>query len=178
MLDVDLLERLVEVSSSLGEALGARHDVAGRFEAPVRARVDAGASRATRSSAPSCGASERARSSSGRRPRRSPSVRPQSRSSWRGSKARPSRRSDGSTRRSRARCRRGAPRADDDGDVDRDELAARITRLDARREALGKVNPLAREEYEAEKERLDELTAPARRPRARRSASSPRSATS
>ena len=42
--------------------------------------------------------------------------------------------------------------------IDRDELAARITRLDARREALGKVNPLAREEYEAEKVRLDELT--------------------
>jgi chromosome segregation protein len=40
---------------------------------------------------------------------------------------------------------------------DRDELAARADRLDARREALGKVNPLAQEEYEAEKERLEEL---------------------
>ena len=47
--------------------------------------------------------------------------------------------------------------ADDGGSIDRDELAARITRLESRREALGKVNPLAKEEYEAEKERLEEL---------------------
>jgi chromosome segregation protein len=40
---------------------------------------------------------------------------------------------------------------------DRAELAARADRLDSRREALGKVNPLAKEEYEAEKERLEEL---------------------
>ena len=33
-----------------------------------------------------------------------------------------------------------------------------MTRLEARREALGKVNPLAKEEYEAEKERLEELS--------------------
>jgi chromosome segregation protein len=38
-------------------------------------------------------------------------------------------------------------------------LVARIDRLDRRREQLGQVNPLAREEYEAEKERLDELVA-------------------
>ena len=39
----------------------------------------------------------------------------------------------------------------------RDELAARVERLERRREQLGQVNPLAKEEYEAEKERLDEL---------------------
>jgi len=44
----------------------------------------------------------------------------------------------------------------DDGD--RDELAAKLERLERRREQLGQVNPLAREEYEAEKERLDELS--------------------
>ena len=32
-----------------------------------------------------------------------------------------------------------------------------MTRLESRREALGQVNPLAKEEYEAEKERLEEL---------------------
>jgi chromosome segregation protein len=38
------------------------------------------------------------------------------------------------------------------------ELAARLSRLERRREQLGAVNPLAKEEYEAEKERLDELS--------------------
>ena len=40
---------------------------------------------------------------------------------------------------------------------DRDELATRVDRLETRRATLGQVNPLAREEYEAEKERLDDL---------------------
>jgi chromosome segregation protein len=40
---------------------------------------------------------------------------------------------------------------------DRDQLSARAERLRARREELGRVNPLAKEECEAEKERLDEL---------------------
>ena len=40
---------------------------------------------------------------------------------------------------------------------DRDELAARAERLETRRATLGQVNPLAREEYEAEKERLTDL---------------------
>ncbi len=41
---------------------------------------------------------------------------------------------------------------------DRDELAARLRRSEQRREVLGQVNPLAKEEFEAEKERLDELS--------------------
>ena len=40
---------------------------------------------------------------------------------------------------------------------DRDELAEKAERLERRRESLGQVNPLAKEEYEAEKERLEEL---------------------
>jgi chromosome segregation protein len=40
---------------------------------------------------------------------------------------------------------------------DREELAARIERLERRRETLGQVNPLAKEEYDREKERLTEL---------------------
>jgi len=39
----------------------------------------------------------------------------------------------------------------------REELAERLARLERRREQLGQVNPFAREEYEAEKARLDEL---------------------
>jgi chromosome segregation protein len=49
----------------------------------------------------------------------------------------------------------GAPPADGD---DRDELSERIDRLERRREALGQVNPLAKQEYEQEKERLTELS--------------------
>jgi chromosome segregation protein len=40
---------------------------------------------------------------------------------------------------------------------DREQLSIRAERLEARRTALGMVNPLAKEEYEAEKERLDDL---------------------
>jgi chromosome segregation protein len=43
-------------------------------------------------------------------------------------------------------------------ELSRDELADRLARLERRREQLGRVNPLAREEYEAEKRRLDELS--------------------
>jgi chromosome segregation protein len=41
---------------------------------------------------------------------------------------------------------------------DRDELAERIERLERRRESLGQVNPLAKQEYDQEKERLVELS--------------------
>jgi len=40
---------------------------------------------------------------------------------------------------------------------DRDELAERAERLERRRESLGQVNPLAKEEYDSERARLDEL---------------------
>ena len=42
--------------------------------------------------------------------------------------------------------------------TDRDELAEKLARDERRRESLGQVNPLAQEEYEAEKERLKELS--------------------
>jgi chromosome segregation protein len=42
--------------------------------------------------------------------------------------------------------------------TDRAELADKLDRYERRREQLGQVNPLAKEEYEAEKERLQELT--------------------
>ena len=42
---------------------------------------------------------------------------------------------------------------------DREQLVTTVERLERRRETLGQVNPLAHEEYEAEKERLEELVA-------------------
>jgi chromosome segregation protein len=42
--------------------------------------------------------------------------------------------------------------------TDRAELADKLDRYERRREQLGQVNPLAKEEYDAEKERLQELT--------------------
>jgi chromosome segregation protein len=42
---------------------------------------------------------------------------------------------------------------------DREQLVATAERLERRRETLGQVNPLAHEEYEAEKVRLEELAA-------------------
>jgi chromosome segregation protein len=42
---------------------------------------------------------------------------------------------------------------------DRDQLVAFVERLERRRETLGQVNPFAQEEYEAEKTRLEELSA-------------------
>ena len=48
---------------------------------------------------------------------------------------------------------------------DPEELADKLARLERRREALGSVNPLAKEEYEREKERLTELRRAARGPR-------------
>ena len=41
---------------------------------------------------------------------------------------------------------------------DREEIVVKLERLERRRESLGRVNPLAQEEYEAEKERLAELS--------------------
>src|SRR5207344_2994615 len=40
---------------------------------------------------------------------------------------------------------------------DRDALAEKLGRLERRHEALGRVNPLAKEEYDAEKARAEEL---------------------
>jgi chromosome segregation ATPase len=57
-----------------------------------------------------------------------------------------------------ARRRLEAAAAEPSEGDDRDELAERIERLERRRESLGQVNPLAKEEYEQEKERLHELS--------------------
>ena len=100
------------------------------------------------SSAPICAASVRRRSSSGRAPPRRASGCRRSTSSWRVSTPSTTRPSADSLPREPS-----PPRA-----TDRDELAEKLARDERRRESLGQVNPLAQEEYEAEKERLKELS--------------------
>ena len=120
-----------------------------RFEAPLRARADAGTTR-TGALAEELQAARRGRGRRcGARPPRRASGSARSTSSARASRPRRTRRGAGS------RARRAEPAEGDD----RDELAERIERLERRRESLGQVNPLAKEEYDQEKERLVELSA-------------------
>jgi len=146
-LDPDLLARLSEAMAGLGAQLDQAGVLAARLEAPVRARVDAGAERSARlgEELRRLGAAEvDARRQADEATERATLVQVEL--------ARLDAEADEVQRRL---AEAGAEEAAE-GD-DRAELASRVERLDARREALGKVNPLAKEEYEAEKERLEEL---------------------
>src|SRR5881396_389470 len=118
-----------------------------RFEAPLRARADAGASRtgALAEELRRLGAEEvearRAAAESGERL-----------SAIDVERARIEAEADEARRRLEA-----ADAEPAEGD-DRVELADRIERLERRRESLGQVNPLAKQEYDEEKERLVELS--------------------
>jgi chromosome segregation ATPase len=118
-----------------------------RFEAPLRARADAGASRtgALAEELRRLGAEEvdarRAAAEAGERL-----------SAVDVERARIEAEAD------EARRRLEAADADPAEGDDRDELAERIERLERRRESLGQVNPLAKQEYDEEKERLVELS--------------------
>jgi len=154
-LDVDLLGRLVDLSTSLGAGLERAAGLAERLQAPVRARVDAGASRAAELGGElrRLGAAEvELRRAAEEVAERATAVEVELA------------RLEGEAVEARRRLADALTDIDDattsedePEQADRDELAARVTRLDARRESLGKVNPLAKEEYEAEKERLDAL---------------------
>ena len=118
-----------------------------RFEAPLRARADAGATsarRARRGAAP-------ARRRGGRGCAAQAGEAAERLSAVDVERARLTPEADEARRRLEEA---GAEPAEGD---DRDELAAKLERLERRREALGQVNPLAKEEYEREKERLAEL---------------------
>jgi chromosome segregation protein len=118
-----------------------------RFEAPLRARADAGATRtgALAEELRRLGAEEvdarRAAAEAGERL-----------SAVDVERARIEAEADEARRRLDAA---GADPAEGDS---REELAARIERLERRRESLGQVNPLAKQEYDQEKERLVELS--------------------
>ena len=136
---------LARLAAQLVDTLGGIGD--DRFEAPLRARADAGASRtgALAEELRRLGAEEvdarRAAAGAGERL-----------SAVDVERARIEAEADEAGRRLEA-----ADADPAEGD-DRDELAERIERLERRRESLGQVNPLAKQEYDEEKERLVELS--------------------
>jgi len=137
---------LSRLTARLVETLeGAADD---RFEAPLRARADAGSTRtgALAEELRRLGAEEvEARRAAAEAAERLSGVDVE--------RARIDAEADEAQRRFEAA---GAEPAEGD---DPNELAERIERLDRRRESLGQVNPLAKQEYDAEKERLTELSA-------------------
>jgi len=139
-----LVTRLAAIAERLARALDLRAD---RFEAPLRARVDAGGTKSggLATELRRLGAAEADL-------RREQSEQTSHATAIDVELARLGAEADEARRRL---AETGAEPAEGD---DRDELAARLERLERRREALGRVNPLAKEEYEAEKERLDELS--------------------
>jgi chromosome segregation ATPase len=138
--------RLVAAGERLVRALAGAGEAGRRFEAPLRARVDAGGSRtgdaatALRELAAREAELRRGAAEAGER---TAAI-------------------DVELARLEAEQAAARRRLEDagaepaEGD-DREALAERLVRLERRRETLGAVNPLAKQEYEEEKERLTEL---------------------
>ena len=146
-LDPVVAARLVRLTDRAMAALEGAADVGGRLEAPMRARVDAGSHRAQElgEALRTLGAQEvELRREAAEASERASAVEVElARLEAEAAEAR--RRLDGA----------GAEPAEGD---DRDALAERVERLEKRRLALGQVNPLAKQEYDAEKERLEALS--------------------
>ena len=139
-------EPLASLADRLAALLQDAAGVAARFEAPLQARVDAGATKAGELAAELRrlgGEEAEARRAAAEATERSSSVDVE--------RARLEAEADEARRRLEDA---GAEPAEGD---DREELADKIDRLERRRETLGQVNPLAKEEHEREKERLTEL---------------------
>jgi chromosome segregation protein len=147
--DRETLERLVATAVELAATIGAATATAGRFDAPLRARVDAGARRAGE-----LGEELRRLGAAEVEVRRELEEASQRATAVEVELARLEAEADEARRRLES-----AGSADPAEGDDRDALVTRSERLEARRQSLGMVNPLAREEYEAEKERLDDLRA-------------------
>jgi len=140
------VEPLAVLAERLAAALAGAAEAAKRFEAPLQARVDAGATRAGELAAELRrlgGAEAEARREASEAGERGAAIDVDG--------ARLEAEADEARRRLE---QAGAEPAEGD---DRDELAGKIERLERRRESLGQVNPLAKEEHEREKERLTEL---------------------
>jgi chromosome segregation protein len=145
-IDADLLGRVLAGAERLDETLVAAAEAAARFDAPLRARVDAGATRTGELGARlrELGAGEvELRQGAEEAAQRATEI-----------EIELTRIDAEAADAQRRRDEVDAEPADGD---DRGELAARLERLEARRIQLGQVNPLAKEEYDAEKERLEKL---------------------
>jgi len=140
------LVRLAAICEGVVETLSGAVALASRFEAPLRARVDAGGSRTGE-------LADELRRLGGSEVdlRRAAAEAAERLSTIDVERARIEAEAD------EARRRLEQAAADPAEGDDRDELAERIERLERRRENLGQVNPLAKEEYDREKERLEEL---------------------
>jgi chromosome segregation protein len=137
------VRRLLELAEALARALDLVGD---RFEAPLRARADAGGTRT------SALAEELRRLGAAEVELRREAAEASERfNALEVERARIGAEADEARRRL---AQAGAEPTDGD---DRVELAERVERLERRRGALGQVNPLAKQEYEQEKERLAEL---------------------
>jgi chromosome segregation protein len=146
-IDARTLGRLVELATSLRDCIEAAQRAATRFEAPLRARVDAGSTRAGE-----LGDELRRLGAAEVNLRRELEEAGTSVTAAEVDIARIDAEVADATRRLSSAGEIEPAQGDD-----REELATRADRLETRRATLGQVNPLAREEYEEEKERLDDL---------------------
>ena len=153
------LAQVAAAAERLDSALLAGAAAAARFEAPLRDQVEAGAARTAE-----LGGELRRLGAAEVELRQEVSGAAEAASAVEIEAARLEAEA-GEARRRRDQARLEAPTAEPpapgadgpaEGD-DRDALAAAVERLERRRETLGRVNPLAQEEYDAEKERLEEL---------------------
>jgi chromosome segregation protein len=141
------LARVLAGAERLDATLTAAGEAAARFEAPLRARVDAGGART---------------GGLGEELRRLGAAEVELRQGLTNASASVSAidvevaRIEAEADEARRRLEHAGTDERAEGD-DRDELAERAERLERRREALGQVNPLAKEEHDAEKARLEEL---------------------
>ncbi|MEP6978578.1 MAG: AAA family ATPase, partial [Thermoleophilia bacterium] len=140
------LVRLAGICQGVVETLSAAAAATSRFEAPLRARVDAGGSRTGE-----LAGELRRLGGSEVELRRAAAEAAERLSAIDVDRARIEAEADEARRRLEQAAAEPA-----DGD-DRDELARRVEHLERRRETLGQVNPLAKQEYDQEKERLEEL---------------------
>ncbi len=145
--EAELLEALAAVQQRLADVLEAARSVSSRFEAPLRAQVDAGGTHSAElgEELRRLGGSEaELRRSAGEAGERLAAV------------AVESARLESEVAELRSRLEEEAE-PEELPEAEREELLLTIERLERRREALGQVNPLAAEEHAQESERLGEL---------------------